>query len=162
MSQQNKVEQLWNGIPVSQLQSEDLDGLSSQDVKISVDTIFRKQPPKLDPGFATNNIKLTGDTVSTGGVKHDRGKAMLSLVNRECLNGIAKAMEYGLKKYGKNNYKQGMDWSRVIDAGLRHLNAWAAKIDNDEESNLNHLYHAGACINMLLYYVENNIGKDDR
>ena len=96
------------------------------------------------------------------GVKFDSGKAKLSLVNRETLVGIAKAMEYGMVKYGKNNYKLGMDWSRTVDALLRHATAWAAKEDNDSESGLNHLYHVGACVNMLLYYVENNVGTDDR
>lgn len=95
-------------------------------------------------------------------LKHDNGKPKLSLVNRECLNGIAKAMEYGMLKYEKNNYKKGMEWSRVLDALLRHATAWGEKEELDPESALNHLYHAGACINMLLYYIENNVGKDDR
>lgn len=96
------------------------------------------------------------------GVKHDSGKPKLSLVNRETLAGIAKAMEYGMAKYGKNNYKAGMDWSRVIDALLRHANAYAAKEDLDPESGLNHMYHVGACVSMLIYYIENKVGADDR
>lgn len=110
----------------------------------------------------SSDEKNKNGKISTEGVKHDQGKPKLSLVNRETLNGIARAMEYGMAKYGKNNYKQGMDWSRVADAGLRHLNAWLAKEEVDHESGLNHLYHAGACINMLLYYIENNVGNDDR
>lgn len=110
------------------------------------------------------------------GRKSDNGKAKLSLVNRDCLNGIAKAMEYGMHKYEKNNYKKGMDWSRIIDALLRHANAWAdgEELDKDPDcegcktefcknhSGLNHMYHVGACANMLLYYIANNVGKDDR
>ena len=96
------------------------------------------------------------------GVKYDNGKPKLTLVNRETLNGIARAMEYGMAKYGRNNYKAGLDWTRVLDALLRHANAYAAKEDLDQESGLNHIYHVGACVNMLLYYIENNVGKDDR
>lgn len=107
-------------------------------------------------------ISMKKEDLEKSGVKYDAGKPMLSLVNRECLNGIARAMEYGMKKYAKNNYKKGMDWSRIVDALLRHTTSWAAKEENDDESKLNHLYHAGACINMLLYYIENNVGKDDR
>lgn len=96
------------------------------------------------------------------GKKYDKGKPKLSLVNRETLNGIAQAMEYGALKYGRDNYKNGMDWTRVLDALLRHATAYISKEDNDSESKLNHMYHVGACVNMLLYYIENNIGKDDR
>jgi hypothetical protein len=96
------------------------------------------------------------------GVKHDSGKPMLSLLTKESLIGEARAFEYGMKKYAKNNYKKGMAWSRVIDAALRHLIAFNEKEDFDPESKLNHLYHAKACLGMLIYYYENKVGKDDR
>lgn len=98
----------------------------------------------------------------TGGVKHDSGKPQLSLLSRESLEYEARAFEFGAKKYAKNNYKKGMDWSRVIDAALRHVTAFNAKEDFDSESNLNHLAHAKACIAMLIYYYENKVGNDDR
>ena len=96
------------------------------------------------------------------GIKHDKGKAKLSLVNRETLVGIAKAMEYGALKYGKNNYKKGMEWTRVIDALLRHTYALSSGEDLDPESGLPHSYHMGACCNMLIYLMENKVGEDDR
>lgn len=96
------------------------------------------------------------------GKKYDTNKPKLSLVSKESLEGEAAALEYGLAKYGKNNYKLGMDWSRLIDASLRHIFAFADKEDTDSESKLNHLYHAKANIGMLIYYYQNKIGKDDR
>lgn len=95
-------------------------------------------------------------------VKHDKGKAQLSLITRESLEYEAAAFEYGAKKYGRDNYKQGMNWTRVLDAALRHLTAFNAKEDLDHESLLNHLAHAKACVAMLIYYYENKIGTDDR
>lgn len=103
-----------------------------------------------------------GKSENQKALKHDNGKPKLSLVNRACLNGIARAMEYGMKKYAKNNYKKGMEWSRIVDALLRHITAWNEKEEIDAESQLNHLYHVGACVSMLIWYVENNIGTDDR
>lgn len=115
-----------------------------------------------------NNLKflksLNNDVVPIEheGVKFDQNKPDLSILTSESLNGEAAAFTYGANKYGKNNYKLGMDWSRVISASLRHIFAFNAKEDNDPESKLNHLYHAKACLAMLIYYYENKLGKDDR
>ena len=96
------------------------------------------------------------------GTKFDDGKPQLSLLTRESLVAEARAFEYGARKYSKNNYKKGMEWSRLLDASLRHITAFNAGEDNDTESSLNHLWHAKACLAMLIYYYENKVGKDDR
>lgn len=100
--------------------------------------------------------------MSDKGVKHDQGKPRLSLLSKESLIAEARAFEYGAIKYDKNNYKKGMEWSRVLDAALRHITAFNAKQDMDTESGLNHLWHAKACLAMLIYYYENKVGTDDR
>lgn len=96
------------------------------------------------------------------GIKHDTGKPPLSLISYESLIGEARALEYGAAKYGKNNYKLGMDWSRLLDAAMRHISAFAHGESLDPESKLSHLFHAKASLGMLIYYVENELGKDDR
>lgn len=99
---------------------------------------------------------------SSGGIKHDQGKPSLSILTKESLVAEARAFEYGASKYSRDNYKKGMEWSRVIDAALRHITEFNSKSDYDEESKLHHLWHAKACLAMLIYYVENKVGKDDR
>jgi hypothetical protein len=42
------------------------------------------------------------------------------------------------------------------------LSAFNDGQDKDDESGLNHLYHAGACIAMLIEYYEKNLGNDNR
>ena len=96
------------------------------------------------------------------GVKFDSNKPKLSLVSLESVAGEAAAMTYGANKYGKNNYKGGMDWSRLLDAALRHISQYNSGEDLDKESGLNHIYHAKANLGMLIYYIENKLGKDDR
>ena len=96
------------------------------------------------------------------GVKHDEGKAPLSLIPTCALAAEARAMGFGAKKYGRFNYRGGMDWSRLIDASLRHITAFNAGENDDSESGLPHLAHARACLGMLLDYIENNLGTDDR
>jgi hypothetical protein len=96
------------------------------------------------------------------GIKYDEGKPKLSLIPLEGLVPEAQALTYGMNKYGKNNYKLGMEWSRVLDAALRHLNAFAAGENLDKESKIHHLGHCKANLSMLLYYIEHGLGKDDR
>jgi hypothetical protein len=105
---------------------------------------------------------ILDDNQSKTGVKNDAGKPKLSLVSYESIAGEARALEYGLTKYGKNNYKLGMEWSRLLDATGRHLFAFSHGEDIDSDSKLNHLYHAKANLGMLIYYYEKKLGKDDR
>lgn len=96
------------------------------------------------------------------GTKHDTGKPDLSLLPKSAKDGIARAFMYGEQKYGRYNYLGGMDWTRVIAAADRHLTAFNDGQDIDDESKLNHLFHAGACISMLIEYYTKNLGNDNR
>lgn len=95
-------------------------------------------------------------------IKHDQGKPQLGLIPKAGLEYEARAFAYGAEKYGKNNYKSGMGYSRLIDAALRHITAFAAGENDDNESGLSHIGHSRACLAMLAHYIENNVGTDDR
>jgi hypothetical protein len=69
---------------------------------------------------------------------------------------------YGAKKYGRYNYLNGMEWTRLIAALDRHVSAFNDGENCDQESGLNHLYHAGACVMMLIEFYEKNLGTDNR
>jgi len=97
-----------------------------------------------------------------GAKKFDKGKPPLSRIPYELLEDVAHTLEFGADKYGWHNWKEGMDWSRVLDASLRHINKFARGEDIDEESGLNHLGHAACNIAFLLYYLKNGVGNDDR
>lgn len=96
------------------------------------------------------------------GVKHDKGKPPLSIIPLEALQLEAKVFAFGAAKYGKSNYKKGMAWSRVIDAALRHIFAYANGENLDPESGMSHLGHARCCLAMLAFYEANQVGVDDR
>lgn len=100
--------------------------------------------------------------VGVEGVKHDQDKPDLSLLPREFIEEVARAFMHGEKKYGRHNFKAGMDWHRPLAAAMRHLAAFNAGEDTDAESGCNHLGNAGAAIGMLLYYVKNKVGNDTR
>ena len=100
--------------------------------------------------------------IALGGIKHDSDKPDLSILPRSGLEGIAKVFSFGEKKYGRYNFLKGMAWSRITSAAMRHLVAFNDGEDLDNESKLNHLYHAGACIMMLAEYYEKKLGQDNR
>jgi hypothetical protein len=95
-------------------------------------------------------------------VKGDKGKAPLSWVPRIAVEQEALAFKFGAVKYGKGNYQKGMEWSRLLDAALRHIYAFSDGENNDSESNLSHLAHARSNLAMLMVHVDKKLGKDDR
>lgn len=83
--------------------------------------------------------------------KNDQGKAKISLVYPPFIIELAKALEHGDKKYGKGNWKQGLEPERILSALLRH----ALKISEgqyvDKDSGLSHMAHITANAMMLTY-----------
>ncbi len=102
------------------------------------------------------------------GLKYDSSKAMISLICKETLEGMAAALRYGMIKYtvgdvsGRDNYKKGLAYTRVADSAIRHLLSFLDNEDMDPESGLAHIDHALAALNMLKYQTVYNLDMDDR
>lgn len=94
--------------------------------------------------------------------KFDSGKLPWHLVPMDAVECIATVLEMGAKKYGKNNWRNGMDWSRVYDAMLRHTLAFQNGEKFDQESGLPHTWHAATNALFLVWYEMNKVGNDDR
>ena len=88
------------------------------------------------------------------GVKFDTGKPPLGLIPRQALVAEAQVMAFGAERYGRDNWRGGMEWSRLTDAALRHITAFVDGEDVDPESGLHHLAHARCCMGFLLAYAE--------
>lgn len=101
-------------------------------------------------------------SASSGAVKHDTGKADLSLNPLIAVEQMARAFQLGEKKYGRYNYCAGMDASRLVAATLRHVHQWMDGEDLDSESNASHLGHALACLAMLLHQQQLGTLRDNR
>ncbi len=73
------------------------------------------------------------------------------------------AMEHGADKpeYGRNNWKKGMAWSRLIDAGMRHGVAVLRAEEEDRDSGNHHLGNMLANIHMLLGMMTLGTGVND-
>ena len=96
------------------------------------------------------------------GTKNDSNKPAISLIPKDFLEETAAVFTFGAAKYGKHNFKQGIEISRTIDAAFRHLLAFNEGQDLDSESKLSHLGHAAASIAMTIYNLKNNPQLDDR
>lgn len=98
----------------------------------------------------------------TKGVKHDQGKPDLSLIPTDALWGMAAALTYGANKYQRHNFRNGISYSRLVAATMRHLSAWNEGENTDLESKLDHIDHALASLGMLKYMIVNKPEMDDR
>jgi len=107
-------------------------------------------------------LDSTKKVEAQGGMKFDNNKPRISLIPREALEGMAKALTFGSVKYSAHNFKNGLLYSRLADATLRHILAWVDNETNDPESGLSHLDHALASLSMLKYMEVNKPEMDDR
>jgi hypothetical protein len=86
----------------------------------------------------------------------------MELIPPELMIAVGDILTSGAQKYSDRNWEQGMKWSRVYGAMLRHQNAWWAGEDKDPESGRSHLWHVATCAAFLLTYEMRGVGDDDR
>lgn len=96
------------------------------------------------------------------GTKHDNNKAPMHFLTREFLEGVARAQGFGAKKYGDYNFCEGIQYTRLLDAAIRHLTAFTWGENDDPESLESHISHAAANLNMLMFMIKNHPNLDDR
>lgn len=96
------------------------------------------------------------------GRKNDNGKPPITLIPREAIEGAARAFDFGARKYDRHNFRNGIDMSRLLDASMRHILAYANGEDLDPESGLSHLDHGIASLCMAKFMEANRPERDDR
>lgn len=101
------------------------------------------------------NIKMPG-------LKHDNNKPSMSLIDPSFLEGLAKVLDFGARKYQPHNWRNGIHVSRIISACYRHLGEINKRNDMDSESYLPAVYHLAAEVMFLAWTLENKKEFDDR
>jgi len=104
---------------------------------------------------------INGTTLGSG-ARYNNNKPKLSLIPFSTLADEARVWEYGAKKYAAHNWMRGMDWSIPFECLMRHMAAWQAGEENDQESGLPHLAHAMCNLRMLTLYAKTYPAGDDR
>ena len=98
----------------------------------------------------------------TKGTKKDQGKAPIHLIPSEAIIGIARGLEYGAVKYGEYNFRQGIEYTRILDSLMRHTLAYLSGEDNDPESGLSHIWLIGSNYAMLEWQRVHHPELDNR
>lgn len=129
---------------------------------VTADPAPPPSPAAPPPGLYPTRDPARPEDVATAGVKFDAGKPRLDLLPARPLLDIARVLTFGAAKYDDHNWRRGMRWGRVYASLVRHLLAWHAGEDNDPETGLPHLAHAGCCVLFLLEYAHANPELDDR
>lgn len=96
------------------------------------------------------------------GIKHDNGKLPMHLLDRHALEQIAAVLQHGADKYAAENWRGGIEYTRLIAATLRHVMAISDGEDTDPESNLPHAAHACCCLMFLMWMMKHRPDLDDR
>jgi hypothetical protein len=105
--------------------------------------------------------KLVSDPL-TGALKADGNKNRLDLLPTRAITEIGMVLTYGAQKYTAENWRAGMDYSRLTGAAMRHLFAWIQGEDKDPDSGLNHIAHCATNLLFLLEMIITKTGKDTR
>lgn len=95
-------------------------------------------------------------------VKFDEEKIRYELLDPLFLEGIAKVLTYGANKYCDHNWIKCTSAMRYFGALMRHMWAWANGEDNDKETGISHLAHAGCCLMFMYGLLRRNKSTDDR
>jgi hypothetical protein len=95
-------------------------------------------------------------------LKFDDGKLPWDLLPTDALRGVVRVLAFGAGKYGRHNWANGMNWSRLYAATFRHLTAWYEGEKTDPETGCSHLSHALCCLLFLAAYEVRGVGRDDR
>lgn len=97
----------------------------------------------------------------TGGAKGMKPERY-GLIPVEAIAELARVYGYGSQKYDDNNWRKGYKWGLSYDALQRHINAFWAGEEYDEESGLHHLAHAMFHLCTLFTFHTEELGTDDR
>lgn len=100
--------------------------------------------------------------MSNTGVKFDSDKPRMDLLDPSFTVGVAEVLTFGAQKYAANNWRKGMEVTRLISAIHRHLAAIQSNEDIDPESGLPHAYHIACNTMFLQWMLDNKPEKDDR
>lgn len=82
-------------------------------------------------------------------LRYNQGKIQWDLVHFPSIEPMVKVLEFGMKKYSKDNWKKGLPKDQLLESAMRHLVALFNREDNDKESGINHAAHV--MCNMMFY-----------
>lgn len=107
-------------------------------------------------------VTKTNQRIEEPAVREDGGKLRFDLLPVRPLEEMVAVLSHGADKYGDDNWRKGMSWSRHYAAIMRHCWKWFGGQSIDPDSGLHHLAHAAVSCMFLMEYMWERIGTDDR
>ena len=83
--------------------------------------------------------------------RFNEGKLQWSLVDFACFEDMVRVLEFGARKYGRNNWVKGLDMNELHDSAMRHLVAMMSGERNCPESGLPHYAHLQCNLMFIAY-----------
>jgi hypothetical protein len=115
--------------------------------------------------FDFSNKKIPRPIVGSAAPrKDDTDKVRYDLIPPNALHELASVYTMGAQKYAAHNWLSGngLQYSRLFSAIMRHCWAWIAGEDLDPESGLHHMAHAAFSCFAIVEYHRLKKGIDDR
>lgn len=127
----------------------------------------KEQSTQFKVADALNKLEKASTIDRTTALKFDDNKTDWAILPFGALEEIVKVLKFGEGKYARGNFamKGGLEYTRLINGLLRHTLAFSRGEDNDPETGLSHIAHAGCCVLFLLHYIVNKkqfTTNDDR
>lgn len=107
-------------------------------------------------------IDIISRVKSEGAMRFNDGKLEWSLVDFKSLEPMVRVLEMGAKKYSRDNWRQGLQTTKIVESTLRHLFAFLDGENVDKESQLSHVAHAQCNLMFLQYMMDNKPELDNR
>lgn len=119
------------------------------------------QQLELFPDLATwtpEEEEVMQKMLATEGRKYDTGKPDYTLLPWDAVEQIVKVLDFGARKYARDNWKHVSDGeTRYLAAAFRHMAAYNRGEKDDPETGISHLAHAGCCVLFLLSLETKNV-----
>lgn len=96
------------------------------------------------------------------GDRQNQNKRKWTLVDYPTLQGMVSVLEFGERKYSRDNWKKGLYYTETADSLMRHLVAFLSGEDIDPESGLPHVDHIQCNAHFLAYMAKFRKDLDDR
>ena len=88
-------------------------------------------------------------------MRYNQNKPKFSLLDLNSLIPCVEVLEFGAKKYARDNWKKGLIVTEILDSMMRHISALQNGEIIDPESGLSHIGHIQC--NALFLGGKNNI-----
>lgn len=120
---------------------------------------YSSRDSDVDPAVIAQQIRLKQ---LKDAVKFDAAKVRMELIDPLAMEGLAKVLDFGARKYAVDNWRGGFNFTRIIGSLERHLNAIKSGEDIDPESGLPHIDHVGCNWMFLSFFMKQRPDLDDR